>query len=324
MLHILGMGVCHPKVSIDNHFLEALDIGTTAQWIEEKIGILERVTTLPLEYIKTTRNQDPRMALEVASMTATDMGVKAAEAALAQAGITAKDIGLLIVNGCSPRQTIPSEATRIAERLDCPAVAFDVYTACPAFALHIDFLKSYNESALPEFVLCISTAAMTVHVDYNDRSDGAIFALIKGSMPQKLFAPQDPEVAPGKPWVDGWLRIDIPNIKKQLPYELLPVYLETMENPNDPLLVSKIVRKGDAGRDDILNLTGKSNVENFGMDSPDAAYPIPTFDTTPPPDIHLGYVYEWAFMALLTISIGLIMQFKRPGTSKTLQRIASL
>lgn len=175
MLHILGMGVCHPKVSIDNHFLEALDIGTTAQWIEEKIGILERVTTLPLEYIKTTRNQDPRMALEVASMSATDMGVKAAEAALAQAGITAKDIGLLIVNGCSPRQTIPSEATRIAERLDCPAVAFDVYTACPVFALHIDFLKSYNESALPEFVLCISTAAMTMHVDYNDRSDGAIW-----------------------------------------------------------------------------------------------------------------------------------------------------
>ena len=151
-----------------------------------------------------------------------------------------------------------------------------------------------------------------------------IFALIKGSMPQKLFAPQDPEVAPGKPWVDGWLRIDIPNIKKQLPYELLPVYLETMDNPNDPLLVSKIVRKGDAGRDDILNLSGKSNVENFGMDSPDAAYPIPTFDTTPPPDIHLGYVYEWAFMALLTISIGLIMQFKRPGTSKTSQRNASL
>ena len=73
-----------------------------------------------------------------------------------------------------------------------------------------------------------------------------------------------------------------------------------------------------------MNLTGKSNVENFGMDSPDAAYPIPTFDTTPPPDIHLGYVYEWAFMALLTISIGLIMQFKRPGTSKTSQRNASL
>ena len=59
-------------------------------------------------------------------------------------------------------------------------------------------------------------------------------------------------------------------------------------------------------------LTGQKNVENFGMDSPDVQYPIPTYDITPPPDIHLGYVYEWAFMALLTLAIGIIMQLKRP------------
>jgi hypothetical protein len=85
-----------------------------------------------------------------------------------------------------------------------------------------------------------------------------------------------------------------------------------MEDPNDPLLASKIVREGSAGRNDVLMLTGQKNVENFGMDSPDVQYPIPTYDITPPPDIHLGYVYEWAFMALLTVAIGIIMQLKRP------------
>ena len=175
MLDILGMGTCHPATSIDNHFLEALDIGTNAQWIEEKIGVLERVTTLPAEYIKSTRNQDPREALSVASMSATDMGVEAGRKALAQAGIKPQDIGMVIVNCCAPRETIPSEAVRIAERLGCPAVAFDVYTACPAFALHVDFLRNYREEKLPEYVLCISTAAMTQHVNYNDRSDGAIW-----------------------------------------------------------------------------------------------------------------------------------------------------
>lgn len=175
MLHILGMGTCHPTTSIDNHFLEALDIGTNAQWIEEKIGILERVTTLPIDYIKTTRNQDPRMALEVASMSATDLGARAAEAALEKAGISAKDVGMVIVNCCSPRQTAPGEAIRVAERLGVVAPTFDVYTACPAFALHIDFLRNYEESELPEFVLCVSTAVMTQHVNYNDRSDGAIW-----------------------------------------------------------------------------------------------------------------------------------------------------
>ncbi len=175
MLDILGMGTCHPTTSIDNKFLEALDVGTNAQWIEEKIGILERVTTLTADYIKTTRNQDPRMAAEIASMSATDMGTEAAKKALAQAGIAAKDVGMIIVNCCAPRETLPGEAVRIAERLDCPGVAYDVYTACPAFALHVDFLRNFREEELPEFVLCISTAAMTQHVNYNDRSDGAIW-----------------------------------------------------------------------------------------------------------------------------------------------------
>jgi 3-oxoacyl-[acyl-carrier-protein] synthase-3 len=175
VLHILGMGTCHPTTAIDNHFLEALDVGTNAQWIEEKIGILERVTTLPVDYIKTTRNQDPRMAREVTSATAVDLGVAAAGNALRQAGITAADIGMVIVNCCAPEQTVPGEAVRIAERLGVNAEAYDVYTACPAFALHIDFLRNFDEAKLPEFVLCISTATMTHHVNYNDRSDGAIW-----------------------------------------------------------------------------------------------------------------------------------------------------
>jgi 3-oxoacyl-[acyl-carrier-protein] synthase-3 len=169
------MGASHPDTVIDNKFLEDLDIGTNAQWIEEKIGVITRVTTLPIDYIKSTRNQDPMMGREVASMSPTDMGVKAAEEALRNAGISARQVGMVIVNCCTPRDTMPGEAARIAERLDCPGVAFDVYTACPAFALHIDFLRNYNEDTLPEFVLCISTAAMTQHVNYNDRSDGAIW-----------------------------------------------------------------------------------------------------------------------------------------------------
>jgi 3-oxoacyl-[acyl-carrier-protein] synthase-3 len=174
-LHILGMGTCHPTTSINNHFLEELDIGTNAQWIEEKIGILERVTTLPLDYIRLTRNQDPRMAREVASASPTDLGANAAINALNKAGIKPSDIGMLIVNCCSPQQTLPGEGLRIAERLGIGCEAYDVYTACPAFALHIDFLRNFQNQHLPEFVLCVSTATLTHHVNYNDRSDGAIW-----------------------------------------------------------------------------------------------------------------------------------------------------
>ena len=146
-----------------------------------------------------------------------------------------------------------------------------------------------------------------------------LFGLVKNSMPQKFMAPADPPAGGGRSWVDQWLRVDIPTMQAQLPYRVLPIYIEVMEDPNDPLLASKIVREGAAGRNDVLMLTGQKEVQNFGMDSPDAQYPIPTYDITPPPDIHLGYVYEWAFMAFLTVGIGVIMQFNRARRPHTEQ-----
>lgn len=175
MLHILGMGCCHPEVEINNQFLEDLQVGTTAQWIVEKIGILTRRSTLPLDYIRETRNQDPRLAREVASMTPTEMGVDAARKAIASAGIKPSQVGMVICNCCTPNQTAPSEAQRIAHALGIRSQAFDVFTACPAFALHVDFVNNFRDEAVPEYVLCVSTAALTQNVNYNDRSDGAIW-----------------------------------------------------------------------------------------------------------------------------------------------------
>ncbi len=153
-------------------------------------------------------------------------------------------------------------------------------------------------------------------VKYQSPTQSTFFGLVKNSAVPKFMAPNDPPAGEGRPWVDQWLRVDISNIQKQIPYPLIPIYLETMENPDDPLLASKIVRESAAGKSDVLMLTGQKKTENFGMDSPDAKYPIPSYDITPPPDIHLGYVYEWAFMALLTALIGVVMQMKRPNNTQ--------
>jgi surfeit locus 1 family protein len=138
-----------------------------------------------------------------------------------------------------------------------------------------------------------------------------LYGLVKEASVPKLFAPNDPPASLDKPWVDLWIRVNVEAISKQLPYPVLPIYLEVMSNPEDPLLADRIVKEGSAGRNDVLALTGQKNVENFGMSSPDLEYPLPHFDTTPPPDIHLGYVYEWGFMALLTLGIGFIAQLRR-------------
>lgn len=152
---------------------------------------------------------------------------------------------------------------------------------------------------------------LEIRKQYQQPERAAGFGLIKNSMLPKFLAPNDPPTGLDRPWVDLWIRIDIDKMKDQLPYPVLPIYLETMQDPNDPLVTSKIVKEGAGGRNDLLTLTGQKNVENFGMESPDVHYPIPLFDTTPPPDIHLGYVYEWSFMALLTLGIGVVLRLKR-------------
>ncbi len=135
--------------------------------------------------------------------------------------------------------------------------------------------------------------------------------LVKLSSSPKLFAPRDPEVGTKKPWADLWIRVNIPEIQKQLPYPLLPIYLERIQNPEEPLLVSEIVKRGSAGRNDVLSMTGQGSTQNFGLESPEEDYPLPLFDTTPPPDIHLGYVFEWLFMALITLGICIVLQLRR-------------
>lgn len=154
-------------------------------------------------------------------------------------------------------------------------------------------------------------------IRYHSSPQVDLFGIVKASSTPKFLAPNDPPASLSLPWVDLWIRVNIEAMQKQLPYKVLPVYIEVMEDPNDPFLSDKIVKEGSAGRNDVLALSGQKQVENFGLDSPDINYPIPHFDTTPPPDIHLGYVYEWAFMALLTLGIGTIAQFKRDARVRT-------
>jgi 3-oxoacyl-[acyl-carrier-protein] synthase III len=175
VLHINGIGYAHPGTVIDNKFIESLDLGTSSEWIMEKIGIATRLTTLPLDYIRETRNQDPRKAHLAASMTPTEMAVKASQMALDRAGLKTEQIGLIICDCCTPLQLAPSEACRIAKGLGIQCMAYDVFTACPAFALHIAYLRNFREDRLPDYVLCVATACLTHCVNYNDRTDGAIW-----------------------------------------------------------------------------------------------------------------------------------------------------
>lgn len=175
MLYLHGIGHSHPSTVIDNSFLSSLDIGVDPAWVEERVGILERRTTLSLDYIRTTRNADTRAATEGSSMSTTEMARQAAEMGLRRAGLDASAIRMVIAGGCSPEMLIPAEASRVAAAVGIEAVAFDVSAACASFAAQIHFLSQMRPEALPDFVLVANIETFTRTINYSDRGTAVLF-----------------------------------------------------------------------------------------------------------------------------------------------------
>jgi 3-oxoacyl-[acyl-carrier-protein] synthase-3 len=174
MLYFHGFGHFHPENEIDNAFLEALDIGTSDQWIMERVGIKSRRTVLPLDYIRATRNKDTRGAREASLYSNAETGRRAALMAIERAGISPADIGMVIAGGCSPETCIPAEASTIAKALGIERPAFDLHSACSSFGAHVHFLSQMGP-ALPEYVLILSPENMTRVIDFSDRSAAVLF-----------------------------------------------------------------------------------------------------------------------------------------------------
>ena len=118
MLYVHGAGHFHPDNVIDNGFLEELDIDTSDQWIVDRVGIRERRTVLSLDYIRDTLNANPAAAPEASLFTNAQTGARAARGALARAGISTADVGMVIAGSCTPQSSCPAEACTIAAQLD--------------------------------------------------------------------------------------------------------------------------------------------------------------------------------------------------------------
>ena len=169
------MGASHPTNVINNKFLEDLEIGSVADWVVDRIGIEERRSVLNINYIKDTKNQDPREGAKIAEKTPLKMAVEASKIAFERSGIKPEQIGMIICNTCTPYSLIPTTGQELARELNLNIKSYEVYTACPAFSLHIDHINSFKEDALPDYILCVLTSTISQRVDYNNKSDSAIW-----------------------------------------------------------------------------------------------------------------------------------------------------
>jgi 3-oxoacyl-[acyl-carrier-protein] synthase-3 len=212
LLSLVSIGHFHPPTVVDNAFLTSLDIGVDPNWVLERVGIRERRTVLPLDYIRETRNRDPRASAEASMFSDAQTGTKAAEHALSRAGLSAKDIGMVVAGGCSPQLSIPAQACLTAAELQIECPAFDVNSACSSFAAQLHLLSSMRPETLPDYILVVNVENTTRTVNYDDRRTAVLWGDCSSAA---IVSPRAPGRASIKATVlhsdpSGWKHVVIP------------------------------------------------------------------------------------------------------------------
>ena len=133
--------------------------------------------------------------------------------------------------------------------------------------------------------------------------------LLKDAQPRTFLSSADPEAGAPHPWVDQWLRPDLQAMAKQLPYAILPIYGEVVPADARQNIIKQIL-SNEGGREEILSLEMRQIRSDDTALDPKLEYPAAHLDAVIPPDIHLGYTFQWCFIALITLLICLIMQRK--------------
>ncbi len=175
MVYLHGIGHFHPENIICNKFLEDLNIGTTVDWIMERVGIESRRTVLPLDYLTQTKNADPRETDKVRLYSDAQMGGQAARMALTRAGLKVEDIGMVISGSSLPQYLTPADASTVACDLGIDVPCFDINSACATYGVQMRYLDSVKPEKLPPYILVTNIEAATTTIDYSDRRSAVLF-----------------------------------------------------------------------------------------------------------------------------------------------------
>ncbi len=153
---VRGIGSCLPERIVTNAELAAR-IETSDDWIVQRTGISARHVAAEGE---TT------------SMLAT----KAAEAALANAGLKASDIDLIVLATATPDYTFPATATQVQNNLGIThGVAFDVAAVCSGFVFALATAEKFIASGSHSRALVIGAETFSRILDWNDRTTCVLF-----------------------------------------------------------------------------------------------------------------------------------------------------
>ncbi|OIR13581.1 3-oxoacyl-[acyl-carrier-protein] synthase 3 [mine drainage metagenome] len=126
------------------------------------------------EIIKLTGIRERRYASEDES--ATDLAAIAANHALRQAGIEAKDLDGVIMATIIPDQPVPSMASRLAQRLGVHhPLAFDLNAACAGWLYALEVGRSFIRTGTAKRVLVVTAELLSRITNPRDKETAFLF-----------------------------------------------------------------------------------------------------------------------------------------------------
>ncbi len=184
---IIGTGSHLPERRLTNHELAAQlaerGIETSNEWIVERTGIEARHFADSDTY-------------------SSDLALQASRKALEAAGVTAKDIDLIIVATSTPDMVFPSTACILQNKLGangCPA--FDVQAVCSGFVYALTVADSMIRSGAASRALVVGAEVFSRLLNFEDRTTCVLFGDGAGAV--VLEASEEPGILATDLHADG-------------------------------------------------------------------------------------------------------------------------
>lgn len=153
---VSGVGSALPRRVLSNDDLAKI-VDTSDEWIRERTGIQARHIAADDE---TTRT----------------LAVAAASKALADAGMAASEIDLIIVATSTPDNTFPATATLVQADLGITrGAAFDIQAVCSGFVYALATADNFIKCGQSKAVLVIGSETFSRILDWNDRTTCVLF-----------------------------------------------------------------------------------------------------------------------------------------------------
>ena len=156
IVSIIGTGAYVPEKVLTNKDLESI-VETSDDWIYSRTGMRERHIAAP-------------------DQATSDLGVEAAKKALADAGVAADELDLIIVATLSPDMFFPSTACFVQDKIGAKnAFCYDLGAACSGFLYAMDTAKNQIAAGSVKTALVIGAEKMSTFIDWEDRGTCILF-----------------------------------------------------------------------------------------------------------------------------------------------------